>query len=196
MANLGYLSAERVLAFDTGPAGSLLDGLARRLLGRPFDAGGAVAARGRPDPARVEAWLAHPFLGAAPPKSTGRDTFGAAWVDGLGLAGATAEDALATAVEFVARAVALGWRHLPGTPAALAVAGGGLHNALLMRRLAALLPVAPRPAADFGVPGDAREALVFAVLAMRAVLGHPVTRPDATGAAPGRVLGKLSPGPP
>ena len=50
--------------------------------------------------------------------------------------------------------------------------------------------------ADFGVDPDAREALVFAVLGARFVLGRPVTRKGATGARPGRVLGKFSPAPP
>ncbi|MCB9915865.1 MAG: anhydro-N-acetylmuramic acid kinase [Planctomycetes bacterium] len=84
VANLSWLPARgEPLAFDTGPAGALLDGLARRLLDAPCDRDGAAALRGRARPELVERWLAHPFFGAPPPKSTGRDTFGAAWLDGL-----------------------------------------------------------------------------------------------------------------
>jgi 1,6-anhydro-N-acetylmuramate kinase len=53
---------------------------------------------------------------------------------------------------------------------------------------------APRPvvsSATVGVPPDGREALVFAALGARCLVGEPSTRPGATGAAPGRVLGKL-----
>jgi anhydro-N-acetylmuramic acid kinase len=53
----------------------------------------------------------------------------------------------------------------------------------------------PQPVAsgeDFGVDPDAREALVFATLGARCALALPVTRPSATGARAGRVLGKLS----
>ena len=48
IANWTLLDPDGVAAaFDTGPAGSLLDGLARRLLGQPFDDGGARALAGR-----------------------------------------------------------------------------------------------------------------------------------------------------
>jgi len=201
MANVSVL-AERTASFDTGPCGSLLDGLARRLAGRPFDAGGALAAAGTPDLAHVEATLAAPFFAAPPPKSTGRDTFGEAWVDAWLAAARRAgaarpADALATAVELVAGSVALALeRFVAARPARVLVAGGGLHNAALVRALARRLPVEVVSSAAAGVDPDAREAIVFAVLAARAVLGLATTRNEVTGAAPGRVLGKLSAAPP
>ncbi|MBI5364032.1 MAG: anhydro-N-acetylmuramic acid kinase [Planctomycetes bacterium] len=202
MANLTLLFERRAdtLAFDTGPAGSLLDGLSRRLLDRPYDDGGRAAARGRPREDLVDRLLLHPFLAKAPPKSTGRDTFGAAWVevflrDGGFDAGSSADrdDALATAVEFVAASVALALaRFAPRPPNALYVAGGGVHNRTLLEALARRTGRACRLSDEFGVPADAREGLVFAVLAARAALGLPVTVTRATGARPGRVLGKVS----
>jgi len=198
LANLSWLPEHgEPLAFDTGPAGALLDGFARRLLDRPYDDGGREAAAGRVDEALLARWLAHPFFEAAPPKSTGRDTFGPAWVDDLLAAnGATRPaDLLRTAVELVARTVAEARsRWLPGAGGALVVAGGGVHNAPLMGALAAHSPGPVRPAGAVGVDPDAREALVFAVLAARTLLGEPTTRASATGAAPGHVLGKISPG--
>lgn len=200
MANLTWLPARgEPLALDTGPAGALLDGLARRLLGRPFDAGGAEAARGAVDPRLLELWMEHPFFALAAPKSTGRDTFGPAWIDGLlaGAPGARPVDLLRTGAELVARTVAEARAlHLPPDEGTLWVAGGGVHHAPLMEALAARSPGAVRSSASVGVDPDAREALVFAVLAARALLGEAVTRPAATGAAPGRCLGKLSLGPP
>src|SRR5262249_53274219 len=71
------------LAFDVGPANALLDGLARALLGLDYDPDGAHAARGRASAAHVEAELGHAFFARRPPKSTGRDTFGAAYVAGF-----------------------------------------------------------------------------------------------------------------
>ncbi len=198
LANLSWLPERgEPLAFDTGPAGALLDGFARRLLERPFDVGGLEAAAGRVDEQRLARWLAHPFFQEVPPKSTGRDTFGPAWVDGLlGSTGAARPaDLLRTAVELVARTVAdARSRWLPEAGGALIVAGGGVHNGTLMAALAAQSPGPVQPAGAVGVDPDAREALVFAVLAARTLLGEPTTRVSATGAAPGRVLGKISPG--
>jgi anhydro-N-acetylmuramic acid kinase len=142
--------------------------------------------------------LAHPFLQRGPPKSTGRDTFGEAYVDsvlqrasGPGAPLAPA-DVLATAAELVARHVADALaRHGPANLRQLVVCGGGARHAGVMDALERLVPCPVVTGSDAGVDPDAREALVFAVLGARCALGLPST--DAvTGAAPGRVLGKLS----
>jgi anhydro-N-acetylmuramic acid kinase len=209
MANLSILPAREgpgardPLAFDTGPACSLLDGLARALLGAPYDEGGARASEGRASERLVRELLEHPFLRRAPPKSTGRDTFGEAWVGGilsrareLGVLASDdrPEDLLASAAEFVARHAVLALREHGGPGLTWLVAcGGGARNAALLEALARLAPQPLATSEDFGVDPDAREALVFAVLAARCVLGEAVTRPSATGARAGRVLGKISP---
>lgn len=202
LGNLTLLgSGGGLLAFDTGPANALLDGLARRLLDAEMDADGASAARGRADPALVAELLRHPFLRRAPPKSTGRDTFGTAWLDaivadarGRGRLERGPDDLLATAVEFVAATVAdaLG-RFAPEPPSELLVAGGGARNPAVMAALARRTRLPVRSSAAVGVDPKAREALVFAVLGAACVLGIPVTHPGATGAAAGRTLGKISP---
>jgi len=199
----GKAGAGELLSFDTGPANSLLDGLARRLLGRPFDEGGSRALAGRADERLVEELLAHEFLRRAPPKSTGRDTFGEAWVEsvvararerGVLASDDAPEDLLASAAEFVARAAlrALA-EHGPSGVKWLVLCGGGIHHARLVDALALRSTPPVASSADFGVDPDAREALAFAVLAARCVLGEPVTRTSATGARAGRVLGKISP---
>lgn len=204
MANLSWLGpAGELLAFDTGPAGALLDGLSRRVLGAPFDRDGSAAAGGRVREPWLEAWKRHPFFDLAPPKSTGRDTFGERWVDQL-LEGtgpqAPGPDLLRTGVELVAWSVAQGvMAGLPapeeGSPLAgpLWVAGGGVHNRCLMGALGARLPGGVASTAEAGVDPDAREGLVFAVLAGRCLLGEATSHPGATGARTGKILGKISP---
>lgn len=200
MANLTLLSddpREDARAFDTGPANALLDGLARRLLGKPYDEGGAAAMAGTAHEGLLAELAAHEFLRRAPPKSTGRDTFGEAWVDGivarareLGLE--RKEDLLATAAEFVALSVARALRDFGLRAQWLVVCGGGVHHQRVMNALALRCPQPVASGEDFGVDPDAREALVFATLAARCALALPVTRTSATGARPGRSLGKLS----
>ncbi|HEX6882685.1 MAG TPA: anhydro-N-acetylmuramic acid kinase [Planctomycetota bacterium] len=198
IANVTFLAPEgATLAFDTGPANALLDGLARLALGQPFDRDGATAARGRVAPELLEELLAHPFLDRPPPKSTGRDTFGQPYVAGvrtraraLGLA---PEDLLATATELVAASVAQACeRFLPARPRALVLCGGGARNRALAAALARRTGL-PTSASDVhGLAAEAREATVFAHLAVRAVLHRPSTEPGLTGARRGGVLGKLS----
>jgi anhydro-N-acetylmuramic acid kinase len=193
LSNLTLLPEEGgggpVLAFDTGPCGSLLDGLARRLLGCDLDRDGEAAARGRVRADLLEA--------------CGRDTFGEAWIDGLVAAAgdAPADDLLRTAVETVAACVALGLeRFVPAESRGeeLVVCGGGLHHPVLRAALRERTGLPVASSADHGVDPDAREALVFAVLGARCALGVPsVLRAPGgergpTGARAGGVPGKLS----
>lgn len=187
-------------ARDTGPAGSLLDGLARRLLNAPMDAGGAAAMEGCVDEGLLRCWMEHAFFeGGA--RSTGRDTFGEVWVEECLAAAREAEvggsaDLLATGAGFVAQAVA--WaleREAPQGLERLIVSGGGVHNARLMAELRARTGLRVESSGEHGVAPDAREALGFAVLAAGCALGWGWGAPEATGGERGRVLGRLSPPP-
>lgn len=187
-----------VAARDTGPAGALLDGLARRLLNAPMDEGGEVAMRGTVKPELLLSWMEHPFFGGGA-RSTGRDTFGEAWVSDcldMARAGGTgqAEDILATAAGLVAEAVA--WaleREAPGGLESVVVAGGGVHNARVLTELAARTGLSVESSEAHGVDPDAREALGFAALGAGFGLGWGWGAPEATGGARGRLLGRLSP---
>jgi len=199
IANLTWLGAAgEVMAFDTGPAGALLDGLARRLLDRPLDRGGECAGRGTADRALVELFLDHPFVGSQPPCSTGRDMFGERWLDGLLKAlppGVDANCVLASAAVAVARHVAGGLAFLPQGVERLVVAGGGVHHGPLMKALQAETGTEVVTSEVLGVPPDAREALVFATLGARFVAGEALTRVRVTGAQEGVVLGCWTPAP-
>ena len=77
--------------------------------------------------------------------------------------------------------------------------GGGVHNATMMRMLAQCLRErsvhAPIESTErFGVAVDAKEALLFAVLAYEFVSQHPNNVPTCTGASRAVVMGKLCPG--
>jgi anhydro-N-acetylmuramic acid kinase len=182
--------------FDCGPGNLLMDLWCRRHLGRPYDAEGAWAAGGAVDRDLLERWLAEPYFDRAPPKSTGRDLFDAAWLD-AGLSGTTRrpQDVMATLAELTVRgAIEALARHAPRTTR-LWVCGGGAFNAHLMRRLAALAGagVAVQTSAAAGLPPDQVEALAFAWLARRFVQRRPGNLPAVTGARGARLLGALYP---
>ncbi|MFR9160309.1 MAG: anhydro-N-acetylmuramic acid kinase [Ruthenibacterium lactatiformans] len=78
-------SLNDVFAFDTGPGNMVMDALAARLTeGKArFDDGGRLAAQGTVN-AGLLAWMMQdPYLSAPPPKTTGREVYGAAYVDAL-----------------------------------------------------------------------------------------------------------------
>ncbi len=193
---------EDVLAFDTGPANMVVDALMQASFGKLFDRGGKVAARGRVLPEVIAQLLRDPYLATPPPKSCGREQFGAAFVERFRTlcVQAVAQDAIATAAELTAASVLdayarFCWPHL-GQRAPLArateliVAGGGIKNTTLMRRLS-------EGFAELGVKvsvdeqAQAKEAVAFALLAWLTWHRLPGNVPAATGASGPRILGKV-----
>ena len=100
---------------------------------------------------------------------------------------------LATAVAAIAGSVALALeRFAPRAISRLVLAGGGVRNRALVRALGECCGCPVVSSGELGVDPDAREALVFALLAVRCALGIPSSDPRASGARAGAILGKLS----
>lgn len=195
----------RVQAFDTGPANLLLDGAVRLWTEglRSLDRDGRWAAAGRADAGCVERWLRHPYFRRKPPKSTGRELFGDAflercWEDMEGVKVRRLEDRLATLGEFTARSIVDAYvRHVQGVPAEVVWCGGGALNPWLVGRLNALLGeafpgVRCVDTRDRGWPVKAVEGGAFALLARERLLGRPGNLPEATGAGRAALCGQVS----
>jgi anhydro-N-acetylmuramic acid kinase len=196
IGNLTLLPVDgAVRGFDTGPANGLMDAWCFEHTGRSFDAGGAWGATGRALPALLERCLAEPWLALPPPKSSGRDQFHLGWLRERLHGDEAAADVQATLAELSARSIVDALRATQPDTARLIACGGGVHNALLMARIAALLPgVVVESSAAHGIDPDAVEAAGFAWLAWQTLEGRPGNRPEVTGATGPRVLGVIVPG--
>lgn len=192
--------ASDVFAFDTGPGNMMVDEACRRLFDVPYDEGGRIAQAGTVDEAVLAELLAAPYFAAEPPKSTGRELFGAPAVERF-LAAHPAlapADAVATLTELTAASVVDAcdrWvaPRLAGGLDELVVGGGGAHNATLVARLAARLPrTRVCTQEDLGFSSDAKEAIAFAILGNQTLAGRPSNVPSATGAAEAVVLGSVT----
>jgi len=205
IANVAFLPAggalADTLAFDTGPGNLVLDGLAAALIGQPYDAGGALAASGRPDPALLARLLGHSYFHRPPPKSTGAELFSPAYVaDFLRRAARLSPaDALATAARLTVDSIARALHDfLPRLPDRLIAGGGGTHNRALMDGLRLALPSVTVETHDafptnVGViPAEAKEGLAFALLAAARMHGICASVPAATGARGPRLLGTVT----
>jgi anhydro-N-acetylmuramic acid kinase len=204
IANLTVLPANgvpaEVRAFDTGPANMVIDALAERFFDRPYDPDGQHAADGTPDHDLLADLLAGDFFHREPPKSTGREDFGADYVDRLlGAAQSrslSSEDTMATATLLTAASVYQAYaRYVRPDQSidALIVSGGGVHNDTLMTMLEnAFSPIPVRSATAYDLDPDAKEALCFAVLAHETVNGVPTNLPSVTGASESALLGSIS----
>jgi anhydro-N-acetylmuramic acid kinase len=198
-------AAEQVLAFDTGPGNMLIDACMTRLYGKPFDKGGKIAAQGRFDGLVI----VDPYIQTPPPKSCGREQFGAAFADqfiaGHESAGASKADIVAAATwltpltitDAIARFCV---PHIaPHAPQArtteVIAAGGGTHNAFLMEVLGELLAdlnIKLSTTDTLGLPSQSKEAIAFALLAWLTWHRFPGNIPTATGAVHPTVLGKVT----
>ncbi len=204
ISNVTYLPRgsgfDGLMAFDTGPANMVLDGLMARITnGRmSMDRDGRVAARGQVDGRLLAKLLAHPYLSQAPPKSTGREVFGVKMLDEL-LAMQQAqqlpmENILATCSRWTAEAVGSARRWIRGGIDEVIVGGGGVKNRAIMHHLADVF--APVPVSAFesqGWDSKAIEAVAFAVLAYQTAMEQCGNVPSVTGAAHPALLGCIVP---
>ncbi|MFB0978283.1 MAG: anhydro-N-acetylmuramic acid kinase [Myxococcota bacterium] len=210
IANITWLprsqDPDAVIAFDTGPANSLVDGAVAILSGgaERMDRNGARATNGQVDAGMLSMMLDDAYLAQVPPKSTGREHYGASaaqrWVDVAVEHGCGANDLVATLVAFTAKSVALACLEL--LPAAsgdrtridrVVVGGGGASNPAIMAALnAELVGIPIERFSDHGVPVQAAEAMAFSLMGRNALLGIPNHLPQCTGASRAGVLGEIS----
>jgi anhydro-N-acetylmuramic acid kinase len=195
--------SREIAGFDCGPGNMVLDELARRFTAGALacDRDGEFAIQGQVRGPWLERALAHPFFALEPPRSAGREQFGAAFVDEL-LSFAAPEsgqdwhDLFATATALtVGAVVASVERFVSGAQpfARMVVAGGGARNPALMGRLCeAMRPVPVLTSDELGVPGSLKEAIAFALLASARIDGIPANVPAVTGARHPVLLGKIT----
>jgi anhydro-N-acetylmuramic acid kinase len=205
IANITVIPAgaarERVFAFDTGPANMLIDALVAHFSrGRKkFDDGARLALAGRAIPALLDELMRDPYLKLKPPKSTGREYYGAAYVKRVLALGrryrAKPNDLIRCVTIFTALSVvdALNRFITPKTKIdQLIVSGGGARNPLIMAQLAAALPgIEVLSSSRLGVPEEGKEAFAFALLAYESVHQRAGNVFSATGASGPAILGKI-----
>jgi anhydro-N-acetylmuramic acid kinase len=195
--------ADKLIAFDTGPGNMVIDALMAKLFEKNFDRDGRIAARGRVLDSVVKAALHEPYFRKSPPKSAGREQFGAAFTTNFlqvcKKAGGSAEDAITSATALTANSIALAYDRfvqplITNTPVDFIVSGGGSRNRTLMAMLQQRLE--PRGCTvissdSAGVPSQAKEAVAFALLAWQTWHGMPGNVPTATGASRPAILGEI-----
>jgi anhydro-N-acetylmuramic acid kinase len=191
---------EQVLAFDTGPGNMVIDQLMQILFKQPYDRNGEVARRGRVLEPVLGELQELSFFHQKPPKTAGREQFGAAYTKAfLNRCGKAArEDVIATATALTAHSIVAALKRYVfrrGKFCDYVVSGGGTRNRTLMRMLEAeieKLELKFGYSDEFGVPSQAKEALAFALLAYQTWHRQPGNIPSATGARCPAVLGKIS----
>ena len=197
-------SLNDIIAFDTGPANMVIDEVTYRLFGKSFDRGGSIAAKGAVLPAVLATTMRHPFFRLKPPKSAGREEFGAAFTSAFlkesRKVSQRPEDVVATATALTVETITAAYRRfvkplMGETPVDYFVSGGGAKNKTLLGMLEASLKSLGCTVADLdqaGLPAQAKEAVAFALMAYETWHRRPGNVPAATGAKRPAILGNIT----
>ena len=201
IANFTYLSgdldAAKMFSTDVGTGNTLIDAFTRLHFGKPFDENGAVAASGNIDENLLDELLNHPFFAADFPKTTGPELFSIEYVrqaqSRSGTGKLPPQDLIATLTRFsavgIAEAVNRGFASQKHT---IYMSGGGMHNPVLVGHLKNLLPAAIfHTTGALHIQPDAKEAVLFAVLANETVAGGQTDFGNRPG-IPNVTMGKIS----
>jgi anhydro-N-acetylmuramic acid kinase len=197
-------SLEQLIAFDTGPGNMVIDALAARLFGKKYDRDGKLAVGGRVLDGVIGSLLRGPYFRKAPPKSAGREQFGAVFaadfLRACKRAGGDPEDAIATATALTAESIVLACERfvhplIGGAPVDFIVSGGGSRNTTLMNMLRQRLGARGykvMASDEAGIPSQAKEAVAFALLAWQTWHRLSGNVRAATGASQPAILGEIT----
>ena len=202
IANFTYLPANQdagaVFTTDTGPGNTLLDAYARRFLDKPYDENGRFAATGHVNADLLGALKNNPFFSASFPKTTGPEVFNMTYVERAQTESRTTDigpaDLVATLVQFSADTIADAIRLSIQSDQTYTIymSGGGAHNPTLTDAIRAQLPACSfRRTNELGIDGDAKEAVLFAVLANECLVGGTTSFGNRQG-VPMVSMGKVS----
>ncbi len=187
-----------IVGWDTGPGNALID-WAVHVFSQgelTYDHDGNWAAQGTPCQLLIDQWLTQPFFHQPPPKSTGRELFGAdygqrCWKEAQSL-GLGQADFLATLTAFTTATIVHSYHQLPRLPDQVLLCGGGSRNGYLRSQLQSRLPnIALLTTDDVGLDSCFKEAIAFAVLGYWRWHQHPGNLPAVTGADHPCLLGEI-----
>jgi anhydro-N-acetylmuramic acid kinase len=205
IGNFTYLPKNQdpklVFVTDTGTGNTLIDAFTK--LHYPelsYDKEAQIAQKGQINLRLLEVLKDHPFFKGPYPKTTGPELFNLDYVQKAIVESKTqelsVEDILATLTRFSAETIAEAIlfvlkQNETAEDSTVYVSGGGLHNPLLMSYLKELLPCTIKSTSELGISADAKEAILFAILANETVAGGNTNFGSVKG-IPSVNMGKIS----
>ncbi|PWK28916.1 anhydro-N-acetylmuramic acid kinase [Arcicella aurantiaca] len=206
IANFTYLPAtmnpEEVFVTDTGTGNTLIDAFTRLYFPeKAYDKDAEIALQGSVNQALLEELKADNFFKGPYPKTTGPELFSIEYVKKAQTKSNTSDisvhDLLATLTRFSAETIAEAINFTINNTSydlkdfRIYMSGGGMHNPLLVEWLKELLPCEFLKTNDLGISGDAKEAVLFAILANETVSGGESDFGSRRG-IPSVSMGKIS----
>ncbi|MEF2782543.1 MAG: anhydro-N-acetylmuramic acid kinase AnmK [Clostridium sp.] len=187
-----------VYAFDTGPGNMTIDEAMLQMYGKPYDDGGKIASTGEVINKMMNELKQHSYINMDPPKTTGREMFGPAFVHHLlkKYCEEKPNDIIKTLTWFTAWSIAENYRKfiLPkDNLSEVILGGGGAHNKTLQQIIQSELPnISILTQEEKGFSSDAKEAIAFVILGNETLHHNPSNVPRATGAKQKVILGNIT----
>ena len=200
IANFTFLPGDKnpsnILCTDVGPGNTIMDAyIQQHFSGKYFDENAAVALQGKIDESLLSALKVHQFFKSNFPKTTGPELFNLAYLLDAQQKSNTINlrtyDVMATLNKFSADMIVESISTLiKNKNIILYSSGGGIHNPLLMQNIKNQLPeISFKTTDDLNINPDAKEAILFALLANEALSGGET---NFGKAAPSVSMGKVS----
>lgn len=206
IGNFTYLpknqNPEQVFVTDTGTGNTLIDAFVQlHFPEMSYDKDAEIARKGTVNSNLLQALRNNPFFKGSFPKTTGPELFNLDYVQKAMIESQTqqlvVEDVLATLTRFSAETAAeailfaINQSNTTAKDCTVYVSGGGVHNPLLMEHLNELVACQFKNTNDLGISADAKEAILFAVLANETITGSPTDFGTKQG-IPSVRMGKIS----
>ena len=196
----GNMKSAEIFSTDTGPGNTMMDALVQQhFSGKYFDEGASLALKGKVNSALLIALKENNFFQKPFPKTTGPELFN---LDYLQLAkeksltqAISIEDSMATLNKFSADTIieAILQATDKNKNYKIFSSGGGMHNPLLMQHLKDALPhFSFSTTAELNINPDAKEAVLFAVLANECICGNGSYMQKGIKGMPAVSMGKIS----
>lgn len=195
----GDLDAKTIFSTDTGPGNTLMDAYMQLHFQLSFDKDAAVARLGTINQDLLKELLKNSFFEKGFPKTTGPELFNLSYLEKAiaktGMESISHFDVMATLNRFSAITIvdALQRTLKKETAYAIYTSGGGMHNPLLMEHIQSMLPAYTFHTTDaLHINPDAKEALLFAILANECVAGGNTPIGNGSNDIPSVSMGKIS----
>jgi anhydro-N-acetylmuramic acid kinase len=204
ISNLTYIPAdgsfEDLVSTDIGPGNGLIDGWVKEHFSPlKYDVDGKIAASGEVQKAMLDAIMKDPFFKSAFPKTTGPELFNNVWLEKIiskyGIVINKNEDVVATLTAFTATLLSSTIQEFSTSekPFEVYISGGGVHNKVMLETIQTNLPEIKISTTEaISINPDAKEAILFALLANELVSGDGSCFGKGSKSAPNVGMGKVS----
>ena len=194
------LDAQAVFSSDIGPGNTLMDAyIQRHFPCQHYDRDALLAKSGRVSESLLNALKQHSFFSQSLPKTTGPEVFNLHYLaeaqHGSDTAQLSHADVMGTLIRYSADLIIAAVRQSCSSLEQFVIyaSGGGIHNPLLMGHIQQALPaISIKNTSDLAINPDAKEAVLFAVLANECVAGGKQKFSNAREGIPGVTMGKIS----